>query len=58
MAAGITDRDRSRLESARALASRLPDLLAAARRIAANVMLGIHGRRRPGPGETFWQFRS
>ena len=27
------------------------------RRIAANVMLGVHGRRHPGPGETFWQFR-
>lgn len=39
------------------LAARLPDLLVAARRIAANVMLGLHGRRHPGPGETFWQFR-
>ncbi len=48
---------RSRVETARALAARLPDLLVAARRIAANVMLGVHGRRHPGPGETFWQFR-
>jgi uncharacterized protein (DUF58 family) len=48
---------RSRAEAARALAARLPDLLIAARRIAANVMLGLHGRRHPGPGETFWQFR-
>ncbi len=48
---------RTRAESARALASRLPDLLVAARRISANVMLGLHGRRHPGPGETFWQFR-
>ena len=37
--------------------ARLPDLLVAAKRIAANVMLGMHGRRHPGPGETFWQFR-
>jgi uncharacterized protein (DUF58 family) len=48
---------RSRVETARALAARLPDLLVAARRIAANVLLGVHGRRHPGPGETFWQFR-
>lgn len=48
---------RTQVETARALASRLPDLLVAARRIAANVMLGVHGRRHPGPGETFWQFR-
>jgi uncharacterized protein (DUF58 family) len=47
----------SRVEAARALAARLPDLLVMARRIAANVMLGLHGRRHPGPGETFWQFR-
>ena len=49
---------RPRLEAARDLASRLPDLLVTARRIAANVLLGVHGRRTPGPGETFWQFRS
>ncbi len=48
---------RTRVETARALAARLPDLLVAARRIAANVLLGLHGRRHPGPGETFWQFR-
>jgi uncharacterized protein (DUF58 family) len=49
---------RTRVETARALAARLPDLLVAARRIAANVLLGLHGRRHPGPGEAFWQFRS
>jgi uncharacterized protein (DUF58 family) len=48
---------RARVETARSLAARLPDLLVAARRIAANVLLGLHGRRHPGPGETFWQFR-
>jgi uncharacterized protein (DUF58 family) len=48
---------RNQVEAARALAVRLPDLLIAARRIAANVLLGLHGRRHPGPGETFWQFR-
>ncbi len=48
---------RNRVDTALALATRLPELLVAARRIAANVMLGVHGRRHPGPGETFWQFR-
>jgi len=57
MAAVSAPRNRSQLESARSLAARLPDLLVAARRIAANVMIGLHGRRRAGPGETFWQFR-
>src|SRR5258705_11262040 len=28
-----------------------------ARRIAANVIPGLHGRRRAGAGESFWQFR-
>jgi uncharacterized protein (DUF58 family) len=45
------------VDDARVLASRLPELLVAARRIAANVMLGVHGRRRRGPGEAFWEFR-
>ncbi len=42
---------------AHGLADRLPDLLIDAKRIAATVAHGIHGRRRSGPGETFWQFR-
>jgi uncharacterized protein (DUF58 family) len=42
---------------AQELASRLPPLLVAAERVAANVAGGAHGRRRTGPGETFWQFR-
>jgi uncharacterized protein (DUF58 family) len=58
MAEASTAATRNTLETARALAARLPDLLIAARRIAANVLLGLHGRRHPGPGETFWQFRS
>jgi len=39
------------------LADRLPNILIEARRIAQTVAHGIHGRRRSGPGETFWQFR-
>jgi uncharacterized protein (DUF58 family) len=57
MAKAVAANPRVRVETARALAARLPDLLVAARRIAANVMLGLHGRRHPGPGESFWQFR-
>lgn len=38
-------------------ASRLPPLLVAAERVAATVQQGVHGRRRVGMGESFWQFR-
>lgn len=43
--------------TAEALASRLPALLVAAQRVADTVAQGVHGRRRTGPGESFWQFR-
>jgi uncharacterized protein (DUF58 family) len=47
-----------RLElEAHGLADRLPDLVIEANRVASTVAHGIHGRRRAGPGETFWQFR-
>jgi len=39
------------------LAATLPPLLVAAERVAATVSQGVHGRRRVGQGETFWQFR-
>lgn len=42
---------------AQSLAARLPPLLVAAERVAATVAGGIHGRRRAGSGETFWQYR-
>jgi uncharacterized protein (DUF58 family) len=42
---------------AQAVAERLPDLLLEALRVANTVAHGIHGRRRAGTGETFWQFR-
>lgn len=42
---------------AHGLAERLPALLIEASRVAQTVAHGIHGRRRAGPGETFWQFR-
>ena len=40
-----------------AISATLPPLLVAARRIAASVQLGSHGRRRAGVGDSFWQFR-
>ena len=42
---------------AQSLAARLPELLLESLRVANTVVHGIHGRRRPGTGETFWQFR-
>jgi len=38
-------------------AARLPALLLSAERVANTVAQGVHGRRRVGQGETFWQFR-
>jgi uncharacterized protein (DUF58 family) len=38
------------------LAGELPGILLEARRLAAAAP-GVHGRRRAGPGEAFWQFR-
>lgn len=49
---GFTARQR-----AEDVAGRLPPLLVAAERVAATVSQGVHGRRRAGVGETFWQFR-
>src|SRR5215210_6539679 len=43
--------------AARPLAESLPRLVLEARRIAATVIHGLHGRRRAGPGENFWQYR-
>jgi uncharacterized protein (DUF58 family) len=43
--------------AAEALSQKLPSLLVEADRVAATVVPGVHGRRRTGMGETFWQFR-
>jgi len=40
------------------LAAPYPALLAEAERVAAVVAQGVHGRRRAGQGETFWQYRN
>lgn len=40
------------------LVGKLPSLFLEAKRVAATVAQGTHGRRRAGPGETFWQYRN
>ncbi|MGK9166767.1 DUF58 domain-containing protein [Inquilinus limosus] len=47
----------ARRKAADALAATLPPLLIAADRVASTVAQGVHGRRRVGVGESFWQFR-
>jgi uncharacterized protein (DUF58 family) len=63
-AAGLLPSGLSRSQPSRALRDRaeaaaaaLPPLLVAAERVAVTVAQGVHGRRRVGQGETFWQFR-
>ncbi len=58
----LLDRDAAEREAlhplgALDLARRLPGLIVSAKEVAATVMHGMHGRRRAGTGETFWQFR-
>lgn len=45
------------LARARQRASLLPDCLLEAKRVANSVISGLHGRRKRGIGENFWQFR-
>jgi len=42
---------------AEALGASLPPLMVDAERLASAVSLGVHGRRKAGMGESFWQFR-
>ncbi len=42
---------------AQTLSAPLPALLAEAEHLATTVLLGDHGRRRAGVGDTFWQYR-
>jgi uncharacterized protein (DUF58 family) len=43
--------------AARTLVADIPRIILEARKVAATVIHGIHGRRRAGPGENFWQYR-
>ncbi len=45
-------------QTAEHIADAFPPLLIAADRIANAVVHGMHGRRRAGPGEDFWQYRA
>ena len=51
------DATRRATATSRSLAATMPRLILEARRVAATVMHGLHGRRRAGPGENFWQYR-
>jgi uncharacterized protein (DUF58 family) len=44
-------------DEAEALAAALPPLMIEAERLASAISLGVHGRRKAGMGESFWQFR-
>jgi uncharacterized protein (DUF58 family) len=48
---------RSAAQGAMRLVAAMPRLVLEARRVAASVYHGLHGRRRAGPGENFWQYR-
>jgi uncharacterized protein (DUF58 family) len=56
-----SDHDRPAVQRAvgegQTLAAAMPRLILDARRVAATVIHGLHGRRRAGPGENFWQYR-
>jgi uncharacterized protein (DUF58 family) len=52
-----TTAQRALRHHAEELAAQLPPLLVEAERVAITVSQGVHGRRRVGQGETFWQFR-
>jgi len=56
-AAGLPGQAPRLRQAAEALSQRLPALMVEADRVAATVASGVHGRRRTGMGETFWQFR-
>jgi len=51
-------RNRDIRQRALALSQGYPALLAEAERVASIVASGVHGRRRAGQGETFWQYRN
>jgi len=53
----VTTNDHKTLAEAERLAGKLPGLLLEAEKVAHTFMKGVHGRRRVGQGESFWQFR-
>ena len=55
--AGRRTPGRRESEGATALSDKMPRLVLEARRVSSLLAHGLHGRRRAGPGESFWQFR-
>jgi uncharacterized protein (DUF58 family) len=55
--AAETESTRKATGEARSLSATMPRLILEARRVAATVIHGLHGRRRAGTGENFGQFR-
>ncbi len=53
----MTTKDHRNIAEAERLAGKLPGLLLEAEKVAHTFMKGVHGRRRVGQGESFWQFR-
>jgi uncharacterized protein (DUF58 family) len=53
----MADADRTLFGRAMTASGALPDLMVAADRVASTVVQGVHGRRRVGQGDSFWQFR-
>src|SRR5947209_1133783 len=60
-AAGGQEQERESIRraigDAHSLAATIPRLILEARRVAATIVHGLHGRRRAGSGENFWQYR-
>jgi len=52
-----SDATRRATGAGRQLSTTMPRLILEARRVAATIIHGLHGRRRAGSGENFWQFR-
>src|SRR5213595_152972 len=52
-----SDATRRATGAGRQLSATMPRLILEARRVAATIIHGLHGRRRAGSGENFWQFR-
>jgi uncharacterized protein (DUF58 family) len=52
-----SDAVKAAVGKSRKLAARVPRLILEARRVASTIIHGLHGRRRAGPGENFWQYR-
>ncbi len=57
MTAAVTSAALAVRHQAEAVAASLPPLMVQAERVAATVAQGVHGRRRVGQGDSFWQFR-